>query len=107
MRNAECGIKPSKSQLRTLILRPRDFDRCHSEKRSDEESRFGRDAERFFASAMLRLRMTYSSASAVARMKSGEPLHPSPGFRSALSRLLCWLPKPKPHAYSLYLSFIC
>src|SRR6266508_6906656 len=50
-------------KLATLVLRPRDFDRCHSEERSDEESRFGRDAERFFASAMLRLRMTYSSAS--------------------------------------------
>jgi hypothetical protein len=41
-----------------LVLRLGDFEGCHSEERSDEESPDGRNTTRFFAFTMFRLRMT-------------------------------------------------
>src|SRR5713101_3031740 len=61
--HGDTPLMASLGRAAPLVVQPCEFDECHSEERSDEESRFRRDAERFFASAMLRLRMTYSSAS--------------------------------------------
>src|SRR5262249_6703213 len=43
---------------RTLLPCPDRFGACHSEERSDEESRHGRNNMRFFAFTTFRLRMT-------------------------------------------------
>src|SRR5213593_2332359 len=50
--SAKCAV-PEK-----LVFRLCGFAACHSEERSDEESRYWQDSARFFASATLRLRMT-------------------------------------------------